>query len=160
VPHFTDSDLTNLIILSSSEVQVYLWYVCRNVLTISYFDVAKSTTQNPLSLLISHKQSFPVVGFKTSSHSTFALKYDKSLMWYFENPSNANSCSSQKLHFAPPLLSSVGACTFRTVLPHQWPLRVIYDILSPLTKSTLLTPEMIPCMRKSLPLNDDYSSFS
>jgi hypothetical protein len=39
-------------------------------------------------------------------------------------------------------LSSVGAWTFRTMISHQWPLSIMYDILS-LTNSNLLTANMI-----------------
>ena len=43
---------------------------------------------------------------------------------------------------------SLGACTFRTIILHQWPLRTIYDILS-LTNTTLLTADTILCCTKN-----------
>jgi hypothetical protein len=50
---------------------------CENIvlLTVRFLDVAKVTTQTPLSLLISWKLSFPVVGFKIYILSMLALKF-------------------------------------------------------------------------------------
>jgi hypothetical protein len=49
------------------------------------------------------------------------------------------------------LVSSVGACTFRTIILHRWPLHVRYGILSQ-TNCILLTADMIHlCTRKPLP---------
>jgi hypothetical protein len=44
------------------------------LLTTTFFDVAKFTTLTPLSLLVSCKLSFPIVGLKISSLPTFAMK--------------------------------------------------------------------------------------
>jgi hypothetical protein len=47
------------------------------LLTIRFLDVATFTTLTPLSLVISCKLSFPVVGLKMSSIATLALKSSK-----------------------------------------------------------------------------------
>jgi len=89
--------------------------------------MANFTTPTPLPLLISCKLSFPITCLKIPSLPTFALKTrNKIFMWHL----NARSSSSQKLSFVLRLLSSVGACTFRTITSRQGPLSVIYDILS------------------------------
>jgi hypothetical protein len=44
------------------------------LMTIRFFDVAKFTTLTPLSLLISCKLSFPIVGLKMSCLPTLTLK--------------------------------------------------------------------------------------
>jgi len=60
-----------------------------------------------------------------------------------------------KLSFVSSLFSSLGACTFRTMILHQRPLRTIYDTLS-LTNSTLSTADTILwCTKKNLFLIDD-----
>jgi hypothetical protein len=60
-----------------SDVQVnWLTLQCGNILllAIRFLDVAKFTTLTPLTLQISCKLSFPIVGLKTSSLPTSALK--------------------------------------------------------------------------------------
>jgi hypothetical protein len=58
-------------------------------------DVAKFTTLTPLSLLISCKLSFPIVGLKMSSLPTLAFKsHNKIVIWYLGNLSNIRSNSS------------------------------------------------------------------
>jgi hypothetical protein len=52
------------------------------------------------------------------------------------------------------ILSSVGAWTFRTMIWHQRPLSIMYDILS-LTNWTLLTADMILLCSKNLYLIHD-----
>jgi hypothetical protein len=49
---------------------------CENIIfyTVRVLDVAKFTTQIALSLLISYKLSFGIVGLKMASLFTFALK--------------------------------------------------------------------------------------
>jgi len=110
------------------------------------FDVAEYTTLTPLLLLISciYIISFPTVDLKISFLHTFSLKsYNTIFMWFFGNWFNARSRSQQKLSFVASLLSS-----FRTIISHQLPLSVIYDILS-LINSTLLTADMIPLWMKA-----------
>jgi hypothetical protein len=70
--------------------------VCGNIvlLTVRFFDVAKLTTLTPLSLLISCKISFPIVGLKTSSLPTFALKSKKIFIWYLGNISHTTSLAT------------------------------------------------------------------
>jgi len=77
------------------------------------------TTLIPLSLLISYKASFLIVGLKISSFPTFALTFpNKIFVWYFGN--SLNTCySSSELSFVSSLLSSFGAYTFRTIISHQ-----------------------------------------
>jgi hypothetical protein len=78
--------VVNLIVgFPIGDVQVYLWMLqCGNIilLTVRFIDVAKFTNLTPLSLLISCKLSFPIVGLKLSS------------MWYLENLLNTHSNSS------------------------------------------------------------------
>jgi hypothetical protein len=64
--------------------------IFRDVLsTVRFLDVAKFTTQTPLPLLILCKHSFPSVGLKMSSLSTFALKSpNRMFMWYLGKLSN------------------------------------------------------------------------
>jgi hypothetical protein len=63
------------------------------------------------------------------------------------------------LSFTSSVLSSHGACTFRTIL-HQWPLNIIYDILSP---NKLYSPNCwydSLTYEKNISLTDDlYSLF-
>jgi hypothetical protein len=47
------------------------------LLTIRFLDVATFTTLTPISLIISCKLSFPIIGLKTSSLITLALKSPK-----------------------------------------------------------------------------------
>jgi hypothetical protein len=69
-----------------------MWEHCN--LTMS-LDVAKFTTLTPLSLLISCKLSFPIVGLKMSSLPTLAFKSpNKIFVWYLGNLSNIRSKSS------------------------------------------------------------------
>jgi hypothetical protein len=56
---------------------------------------------------------------------------------------------STLLSFTSSVLSSVGAWTFRTMIWHQRPLSIMYDILS-LTNSTLLTNDTILLCTKNL----------
>jgi hypothetical protein len=51
----------------------YIYEYC-DMGTMRFLDVAEFTTQTPLSLLISCKFSFPIVGLKMSSLPTLALK--------------------------------------------------------------------------------------
>jgi hypothetical protein len=72
-------------------------------------DVAKFTTLTPLSLLISCKLSFPIIGLKMSYLLTLAFTSpNKIFMWYLGNLSNIRSNSSWKLSFTSSGLSSVG----------------------------------------------------
>ena len=58
------------------------------------------------------------------------------------------------LPFESSLFYSLGACTFRTMISHQRPLRTIYDILS-LTNSTLLTASTnLWCTNILFPIDD------
>jgi hypothetical protein len=56
--------------------------------------------------------------------------------------------------FVSSILSSGGACTFRRIISYQWPLGVVYDIVT-LINSTLLTSDMIPLYTKGLSESDD-----
>jgi hypothetical protein len=61
------------------------------LLTVRFLDVGKFTTLTPLSLLISCKLSFPVVGLKISPQPTLALKSpNRILIWYFGNSLNTH----------------------------------------------------------------------
>jgi hypothetical protein len=102
-----------------------------------------------LSLLISCKLSFPIFGLKMSSLPTLTLKSPyRIFIWSLGNLSN--TCSS----------SSVGAWAFRMMISHQWPLSIMYDILS-LANSTLLTADIILLCAKNLYLiHDSHSEIS
>jgi hypothetical protein len=58
---------------SHLEMSVY-FYGYWDVGTVRFLDVAKFTTLTPLSLLISCKLSFPVVGLKISSRPMFGFE--------------------------------------------------------------------------------------
>jgi hypothetical protein len=128
---------------------VYMNVWCGNIvlLTTKFSDVAKLTTLTPLSLLISCKPSFTIVGLKLSSLSTFALK-----------PSNKFSyCTCETDQITRKFLVEVVLynialiLTFITIILHQRPLNIIYDILS-LTNFTVLTADMIRlCTIKNVP---------
>jgi hypothetical protein len=65
-------------------VNVVMWEHCTfDYKIMKFLDVAKFTTLTPLSLLMSYKPSFPVIGLKTSSLPTLALKSpDRIFIWY------------------------------------------------------------------------------
>jgi len=68
------------------------------LLTKRFFDVVKFTTQNSLSLLISCKLSFLIVGLKVSFLPTFTLKSPNQIfMWCFRNWLHTHYSPSQKL---------------------------------------------------------------
>jgi hypothetical protein len=77
-------------------------------MTIRFLDVKEFATLTPLSLLISYKFSFPVVGLKIPSISTLLLKSPK-LMWCLKNLSITRSNSLWQLYFVSSVLSSVEA---------------------------------------------------
>ena len=140
-------------VFPSGEVPVYLWMSrCGNIVLFRsrFFDVAKFTVLTPLSLLSWCRLSFPIVGLKIFSLRTFALnshnlhmvlrKMIKNLFWFLI-----------KLSFKSSPFSTLGTCTFRTMILHQRPLKIIYDILS-LTNSTLLTADTIlRCTKNPVP---------
>ena len=138
----------------SGEVQVYLWIFQRGnvmLLTASFFDAAKFTFLTPLSLLSWCRLSFPVFGLKIFCLPTFALKSNRSFIWYLGKWWKTCSNSSERLSFESSHFSSLGACTFRTMILHQRPLRTICDILS-LTNPTLLIDDTIPrCTKYPVP---------
>jgi hypothetical protein len=136
---------------------------CGNIilLTLRFSDVAKFTNLTPLSLLISCKLSFQIVGLKMSSLRTLALKSpNRILVCYLGNLSNTRSNSSYKLSFTSSVLSSVEAWTFRIMIWHQGLHNVICHILS-LTNSTPLTVDMIlyEQKKKLRPIHDSRSPF-
>jgi hypothetical protein len=103
------------------------------LLTTTFSDVVNFINPKPLSLLVPWKLSFPTIGLKIYSHSTFALKSPyRMFTWNSRNWSNT-LCSSWKLSFVSSHLSSVGVRTFRTIISHQR--KVSYDLS--LTNSTL-----------------------
>jgi hypothetical protein len=60
-------------------------------LTLKFLDVTKLTNITPVSLLISCKLLFLMVGFKMSSLPTLALKsHNRIFIWYFGNLSNTD----------------------------------------------------------------------
>jgi hypothetical protein len=72
--------------------------------------VATFANLTPLSLLISRKCSFLIVGLKMSSLPTLALKSSHRIfMWHLKHLSNTRSSFSQKLSFKSSVLSSAGA---------------------------------------------------
>jgi hypothetical protein len=74
-------------------------------------------------------------------------------MWYLGNLSNTCSSSSLNLSILS-IFSSVGAWTFRTMISHQRPLSIMYNILS-LTNSTWFSN-----VRKNLCIiHDSHSPF-
>jgi hypothetical protein len=60
-------------------IDVAMWNIV--LLTLRFLDVAKFTNLTPLSLLISCKLSFPIVGLKMSSLPTLALKSPNTIFW-------------------------------------------------------------------------------
>jgi hypothetical protein len=83
---------------------------CGNIvlLTVRFLDVAKFTILTPLSLLISCKLSFPIVGLKMPSLPTFALKsplrkysYVIQEIYQIHVPTLCRSCPSHQFY---PLL--------------------------------------------------------
>jgi hypothetical protein len=142
---------------------VYLWMLrWGNIMiwTVRFLVVAKFTALTPLSLLISCKLSFPIVGLKMSFQPTLALdSHNKIFICNLGNLSNTRSNYSQKLSFTSSVLSSVGAWTFRTMIWHQRTLSVMYDILS-LTNSTVLTADMILlCTKRLYLIHDSHFPF-
>jgi hypothetical protein len=122
-------------------MNVVMWEYCTFDDEI-YVDVATFTTLTLLSLLLSCKLSFPIVGLKMSYLPTLALKFPNNIfIWYLGNLLNIRSSFSQNLSFTSSILSSVVAWTFR-IIWNQQPLSIMYDIQS-LTNSTLLTADMI-----------------
>jgi hypothetical protein len=76
----------------SKFMNVTTWEHC--VLTVRFLDVANFTALSPLSLLISCKFSFPIVGLKISPLPTLTLKFpNKMFIWYLENLWNSHSSS-------------------------------------------------------------------
>jgi hypothetical protein len=84
-------------IFPSRDVQVYLWMLrCGSVILwiMRFSDVVKFTTLTPLSLLISCKLSFPIIGLDMSSQLTLAIKSpNKIFVWYLRNLLNIISSS-------------------------------------------------------------------
>jgi hypothetical protein len=75
-----------------------------------FLDVAKFSTLTPLSLLISCKLSFPVVGLEVSSLAYFGIESpNKICLWYLLHLSNTHSNSSWDLSSTSSVLSFVGA---------------------------------------------------
>jgi hypothetical protein len=67
---------------SHLETSIYIYGRC-DVGTVRFLDVAKFTTQTPLSLLILCKLSFPIVGLRVFSMPTLELKsHNKILCGY------------------------------------------------------------------------------
>jgi hypothetical protein len=131
---------------------VYLWmFLCGNIVLWAawIFYVAKFTILTPLLLLSWCGLSFPIVGLKISTLPNFALKpLNRIFIWYLGNWSKPRCNLSYKMSFES---STVGECTFRTMMLHQWPLRTIFYILS-LTNSTLLTADNILwCTKNPVP---------
>jgi hypothetical protein len=132
--------MVNLIVgFPSGDVHVYLWMLgCRNIilLTLRFLDVAKFTNVTPLSLLISCKLSFPIVGLKMSSLPTLALKSpNRIFIWYLGNYPSISSYVSKldysSLGFQLKLYSFLGASSFSTGY---------YDSFDYLTKSMEVSP--------------------
>ena len=120
----------------------------------------------PLCLVSWCILSFPVVSLMISPLTNFALKSsNRIIIWYLGKWLKTCFNSSWNLSFEPSLFFSVGACAFKAMILHQWPLRTtyiyiyiyIYDILS-LTKSTLSTAVTISSVRKILFPTDDFCS--
>ena len=140
---------------------MYLWmFWCGNIvlLTSGFFYLAKFTLLTPLSLLSWCRLSFPIVGLKIPPLLTLALKSpNRIFIWYWGKWSKTYSNSSNKLSFETSVFSSLGACALKTMISHQRPLRIIYDILT-ITKSTLLTADTFhSCTKKTLfPIDDSF----
>jgi hypothetical protein len=105
-------------------------YECSNVGTLyswQFFDVAKFTILTPLSLQISCKLLFPIVGLKIYSLHTFTLKFpNRIFMWYFRNLSNM--CSTSVLCIITFIL---GWCMYiRTVISHWHPVTNKFYLLN------------------------------
>jgi hypothetical protein len=70
-------------------MDVAMWEHC--IFDSEVLDVAKFTNLTPLSLLISRKLSFQIVGLKMSSLPTLALKsHNRIFIWYLGNLSNTH----------------------------------------------------------------------
>ena len=128
-------------------------FQCWNIvlLTNRFLMWQKFTILTPLSLLSWCRLSFPVVGLKIFSLPTYALK-SPNRSSYDTQEKIKNCCnSSQKLFFESSVFSSLGACTFRTMVIHQRSFRAIYNILSR-TNSTVLTADSVLwCTKSSVP---------
>jgi hypothetical protein len=105
----------------------------------------------PLSLLSWYKLSFQIVDLKMSSFPNFSLKSANRIFIRSLGNDWKLAPFPQKLSFeTSPPLPSCGACSFKTMILHQRPLKTVYDTQS-LTKSTLLTADTILCdIRKNL----------
>jgi biotin transporter BioY len=79
-------------IYPSKFINITMWNIV--LLTTKLLDEAKFSTLTPLSLLISCKFSFPVVGLKKSSLSTLALKSPKKIHIIFGELANTRSSAS------------------------------------------------------------------
>jgi len=124
---------------------VFMNIRCGNIvlLTTRFFLCAKSNILTQLSLLSRCRLSFPIFSLKIFSLPSFALKCHKRVfIGYLGKLWKTCSNLSQNLSFESTLFSSLGACTFKTMLLHKQPLRTTYYIL-PLTNSTLLTADDI-----------------
>jgi hypothetical protein len=98
------------------------------------------------------KLSFPIDGLNIFFLPILSSKSPNNIsLCYLGNMWNARSNSSWNLSFVSSVISSVGASILTTMLSHQRPLSIMYDIL-PLTNSTLFTADMILLhMKKLLP---------
>jgi len=118
--------MAHLCVFPSEVVQVYLQMLwCQNtvLLTTTFFDVAKFTTLIPLSLQISCKLSYLIIGVKIYSLYIFVLKSpNKIFMLHAWNWSY--TCSVLIKTIFHIILASVDACTYR-IIPHQQPLSVV-----------------------------------
>ena len=144
-------------VFPSREVQVNLWMFQHGnfiVVTARFFDVAKFTTLTPLSLLLSRKFSFPALGWKNFLVPPFCIKMSQ------QNFQKVNRKKKLVLipHTTCPGVITVflsWACSYGTVVSHQWPLSTIYGIL-PVTNLTLLTGDIILYCTKILFLIDYF----
>jgi hypothetical protein len=96
-------NIVNLTAFPSDVQESLRMLQCGNIVlwTLRFLELAKFTTLTPLSLLISCKVSFPIVGLKMSSLPTLAVKSPPNNIFicYLGNLSNSHSTSLQKLSF-------------------------------------------------------------
>ena len=116
-------------VFPSGGVQVYLRiFRCSYI---HFFYVAKVAILTPLSLLSWCSLSFPVVCLKIYYRPNFVFKSRNSIFkrylgkWLKKKPA---LIPHKNYLFESSLFSSrVAACTFRTMILHQRPLRTVYD---------------------------------
>jgi hypothetical protein len=141
----------------SREVHVYLWkFRWRNIVLITtrFFDVEKFISLAPLSLLSWCRHSFPIFDLKIFSLLNFTLSPNRIFIWYLRKwPKRApipHKDYRLNLHFF-----SLSACTLKTMILQQRPLRTVYNYLS-LTNSALLTAYAILWCAENLYQKDNF----